>query len=59
MDGNRCGASLEIMKTDDTTDDDGDERCLDNMIRREYALLDSLLLIGTPLETAYRNGESL
>ena len=39
---------------DEDSDEDGDERCLDDMIRREYALLDALLLIGTPFETAYR-----
>ena len=39
---------------DEDSDEDGDERCLDNIIRREYALLDALLLIGTPFETAYR-----
>ena len=54
LDGNRCSVSLKIVETGNAVEDaDGDERCLDNMIRREYALLDSLLLIGTPLETKY------
>ena len=54
MDGSRCCVNLEITETGNATEDmDFDERCLDNMIRREYALLDALLLIGTPFETAY------
>jgi hypothetical protein len=45
---NRSSVTLEIEGTEN---DDGDEPgFLEAMLRREYALLDSMLLIGTPLD---------
>jgi len=53
IDWNRCGVALEVEEKKANGDSDGDTRYLEDMIRREYALLDSILLIGTPFETVY------
>lgn len=46
----RCVVRLEV----DEAGDYGDGReYLDGFIRREYAILDAMLLIGTPLEMTY------
>ena len=54
MDWNRCGVTLEIPVDDSHGNDEGDDlRYLQDTIRREFALLDSMLLIGTPFEVSY------
>ena len=51
MDWNRCAVSMEIAEGAAGDEDAGEEkRRLKDMISREWALLDSLLLIGTPFE---------
>lgn len=57
MDWNRCGVTLNVKENNADGEDAGEETgegtaYLESMIRREYALLDSMLLIGTA-EAAY------
>ena len=65
VDQSRCEASLEVAA------DNADCLCCpggepgedldvlaDYVLRREYAMLDAMLLIGTPLETTYHTEES-
>jgi len=62
IDWNRCGVTLDVEVYEDEGDGDDDVEALryvNNMIRREYALLDAMLLIGTPFETAYGDGDAM
>ena len=54
IDWKRCGIRLEIEEVGDF----GEEReYLRGMLCREYAMLDAMLLIGTPIEVTYSGGE--
>jgi len=54
MDWNRCGVTLEIPADDSHGNDDGDDlQYLKDTVRLEFAMLDSMLLIGTPFEVSY------
>lgn len=52
MDYNRCGVTLNLEEDEFGGDEDEELWYLEDMVRREYALLDSMLLIGTA-EAAY------
>jgi len=54
MDNNRCGVNLEIEETESGGDDEQDY--LESMIKREYALLDTMLLFGVSSEVTYDKG---
>ena len=65
---NRCEASLEVAAersadgAAESTDDAAEEELAalaDFVLRREYAMLDAMLLIGTPLETTYPSEEQI
>jgi len=51
MDNNRCGVTLEIKETENARDDE--RGYLENMLFREYALLDAMLLLGAPPEVTH------
>lgn len=52
IDRNRCEAVLEVKETGEW-ESCGELRALaDCLLRREYAMLDAMLLIGTPFETS-------
>jgi hypothetical protein len=56
MDWRRCGVTLDIIEGETCDEDAGEDvRYLADMIRREFALLNSMLLIGTPFEVSYGN----
>jgi len=52
MDNNRCGIDLEIVEAENAGD--SERGYLENMILREYALLDSMLLLGAPPEVTHK-----
>jgi len=51
MDNNRCGVNLEIEEAENLSDNE--HGYLENMIIREYALLDAMLLLGAPPEVTH------
>jgi len=55
VESNRCEVTLGVKPENDAL---GEElRSLaDSVLRREYAMLDAMLLIGTPLEVTYSEG---
>jgi len=46
IDNNRCVVELKIEEAENARDNE--HRYLENLILREYALLDKMLLLGTP-----------
>jgi len=54
VDYNRCGVSLEIEEAEDFSD--CENGYLENMILREYALLDTMLMFGAPPEVTHCEG---
>ena len=54
IDRNRCEVTLEVLaeKADDNTQEEL-QPLADCVLRREYAMLDAMLLIGTPFEVMY------
>ena len=55
VDRTRCESALEVMEAEDAEEEIQKELRLlsDNVLRREYAILEAMMLIGTPLETKY------
>ena len=59
IDRNRCEVTLEVLaeKTDGNTQEELQSEELQSLanyvLRREYAMLDAMLLIGTPFEVTY------
>ena len=47
IDMTRCAVKIEIEETDESIDD-SNEKSSEDMVRREYALLDSMLISGKP-----------
>ena len=51
MEHNRCGVNLEITEAENVGDNE--QGYGESMIRREYALLDAMLLFGSPPKVTY------
>ena len=51
MDNNRCGVHLKIEEAE--SGGDNEQGYLESMLRREYALLDAMLLFGAPPEVTH------
>jgi hypothetical protein len=57
MDYSRCAVTLEIEEEMEAKETDGEEKdFLDGMIRKQFSLLDSMLLNCGPISVAYGEG---
>ena len=56
IDQTRCQAALEASMEDEPDEDmrENKRALAEIVLRREFAMLDAMLLIGTPLEAVYR-----
>jgi hypothetical protein len=60
MDRNSCEVTLKVIKADPAEAPEDELMALAGyVLRREFALLDAMLIIGTPCEVTFDNGEAV